>query len=252
MISQRQNTLFRPDDATQMRQAYLSRVIHKWLALLVGLQALLWAASGFFMVVVDLDFIHGDGLVRNLATPPPRTEAWYPLQELRGRYNGIERIRVKGLPGFAQPLYEIKTSSGVILADGVTGEALSPLPKDLIVGLARAYYAGSSGLASVDLLTDEAPLEIQSRPLPLWRARFDDWLETTLYIHPSSGDLVARRHRLWRWFDVFWMLHIMDYDERSDVNNPLLRTATILGLVFAISGLWLVWFSFRRRQRQPT
>ena len=40
-----------------MRPARLSRTLHKWLALLVGAQAVVWIVSGLYMVVVDIDFI---------------------------------------------------------------------------------------------------------------------------------------------------------------------------------------------------
>lgn len=234
-----------------MIPARLSRALHKWLALVVGAQALIWIASGFYMVIVDLDFIHGDPLVRNLATPLPCTQAGRSLSELRARYSGIEQIRIKGLPGFDRPLYEIRTTGGIVLADGATGEPISPLPEQQIAKLARDYYAGSGALANVERLAGTPPLEIQTRALPLWRADFDDWLETSLYIHPDSGELVTRRHRLWRWFDFLWMLHIMDYDERMDVNNALLRIATVAGLVFVATGGWLLFFSFRRLRARP-
>ena len=233
-----------------MRPAQLSRFLHKWLALFVGAQALAWIVSGFYMVVVDIDFIHGDTLVRNLASAPPPASFWYPLAEIRARYSTIERARIKGLPGFAQPLYELTTRDGVVLLDATTGSVISPLGRARIEELARRYFAGEANLAELELLTGEPPLEIQSRPLPLWRAQFDDWHETTLYIHPDSGDLVTRRHRSWRWFDALWMLHIMDYSTRTDVNNAALRVATVAGLVFVASGGWLMWFSFRRRKRQ--
>jgi hypothetical protein len=235
-----------------MTPARLSRTLHKWLALVVGAQELLWIASGFYMVVVDLDFIHGDSLVRNLSPPPPRTRAWFPLNTLRTHMPGLEQLRIKGLPGFDQPLYEVRASGSILLVDAMTGRMLSPLDESRITALAREYYAGRGAPASVTLLTGETPLEIQSRPLPLWRVQFDDWHQTTLYIHPDSGELVTRRHRLWRWFDALWMLHIMDYEERTDVNNVLLRTATIAGLALAVSGLWLVYFSFRRCRARPT
>ena len=53
-----------------MKSSLLSRSVHKWLALFVGLQLLVWAITGFYMVAIDLDFIHGDSLVRNLRTAP--------------------------------------------------------------------------------------------------------------------------------------------------------------------------------------
>lgn len=232
-----------------MRPARLSRALHKWIALIVGIQALLWVVSGFYMVVVDLDFIHGDSLVRNLATPPPRSGPWISVNEVRARFAGLQSLRIKGLPGMQGPLFEIASAEGIVLLDGTTGERLSPLSQERVSDLARHYYAGSGSLGGLTLLVDDPPpLEIQTRRLPLWRAEFDDWLETTLYIHPDSGELITRRHRFWRWFDVFWMLHIMDYDDRQDVNNTLLKGTTLAGCVLAVSGLWLACFSFRRRR----
>jgi hypothetical protein len=151
-----------------------------------------------------------------------------------------------------RPLYEVRTAEGIALHDAVSGATLSPLDRGQVADLATHYYAGSGQLVELELLTGEAPLEIQGRKLPLWRAGFDDWHETTLYVHPDGGDLVTRRHRAWRWFDVFWMLHIMDYETRSDVNNPVLRIVTVAGLIFVVSGGWLLWFSFRRRPRPET
>ena len=82
----------------------------------------------------------------------------------------------------------------------------------------------------------------------MWRVEFADRKETTLYFSPSTGELLAKRHDLWRWFDLWWMLHIMDYEERSDVNNMLLRITSTVGMVFALSGLWLLIYSFGRRR----
>jgi uncharacterized iron-regulated membrane protein len=234
-----------------MNRALLARRLHKWLALIVGIQALMWVTSGFYMVVVDLDFIHGDPLVRNLTTAPATTSAWTSVNELAARYPAIQEIRIKGLPGFAAPVYEVVTPTGPILVDGTNGAQLSPLTREQISALARAYYAGSGGLSKLNLLTADPPLEIQTRPLPLWRADFDDWLSTSLYVHPATGELVTRRHRFWRWFDFFWMLHIMDYKERENINNTLLRVATGVGVLLAASGIWLLVHSFRRRTRVP-
>jgi len=57
--------------------------------------------------------------------------------------------------------------------------------------------------------------------------------------------LVARRHQLWRWFDFLWMLHIMDYDQRIDANNLLLRISASLALLFSLSGAGLLVYSLR-------
>ena len=44
----------------------------------------------------------------------------------------------------------------------------------------------------------------------------------------------------------------MDYEERANVNNNLLRVAAGLGLVLSILGMWLLWFSFNRRKRSDS
>ena len=71
----------------------------------------------------------------------------------------------------------------------------------------------------------------------------------TLYISPYSGELLSRRHDLWRGFDFFWMLHIMDYETRDNMNNALLKVATWMMVAMSLSGVWLLIFSFRRKRR---
>lgn len=233
-----------------------SRLAHKWLALAVGIQLMLWAASGLFMVAVDIGFIRGNTLVRNLKAGLDVSRPLVSFDSLRRDRFGINAIRLRSLPDDGSAVYEIVTAAGIELVDARTGDRLSPLPQARIVELARAYYAGSGTALRATLIASEAdqPGEIQSRPLPLWRVDFDDWLETSLYVHPDSGVLVTRRHRLWRWYDFIWSLHIMDYRERTDVNNWLLRIVSVVATTTVISGLWLTWFSFgffqrRRRKR---
>ncbi len=229
-----------------MIAAKFSRLAHKWLALAVGIQLLLWAISGFYMVAVDLDFIHGDSLVRNLKPALDVSGRFVSFDSLRRNRPGIKAIRLRALPDDGAAVYEIITAAGVELVDARTGRTISPLPEARVIDLARAYYAGSGDVARATLIASEAdrPGELQSRSLPSWRVDFDDGLETSLYVHAESGALATRRHRFWRWFDFLWSLHIMDYRERTDVNNRLLLVASVLGLVTLMSGLWLSWFSF--------
>lgn len=230
-----------------MRAVVLSRVLHKWLALLVGIQLGLWTLSGFYMVVVDLDFIHGDPLVRNLRVPLVTTAPAIPAAQMTSRYPGATQVSLRSLPGVSTPLYEVITEGRRLLVDATNGAPLSPLPADMVKELARAYYAGDGKPASVSLIERDPPSELGARALPLWRVDFDDWLQTSFYIHPDSGSLVTRRHRFWRWFDFLWSLHIMDYRTREDVNNGLLRGATLLAATTVLSGAWLLYFSFRHK-----
>jgi PepSY-associated TM region len=228
-----------------LKPTLLSRSLHKWLALFVGLQLLVWAVTGFYMVAIDLDLIHGDPLVRNLRTPVRRT-AVVPLSQLTGRYPEITLVALHSLPVLDTPVYELTAAGRKVLVDAANGQQLSPLSAGMIRQLARSYYAGNGQLSAVELLEDEVPMEARGRAAPLWRADFDDWLQTTLYLHPDTGALVTRRHRLWRWYDFLWMLHIMDYGERETPTGVVPRVATVLGTVTVLSGVWLLYFSFWR------
>ena len=45
------------------------------------------------------------------------------------------------------------------------------------------------------------------------------------------------------------MFHIMDYDDRQDVNNPLIRIFTWMAVATAATGAWLLLYSFRKKRR---
>jgi uncharacterized iron-regulated membrane protein len=228
-----------------MSFARIARLGHRWLALLVGWQLAIWFLSGLYMAVVDLDFIHGDTLVRNLSTPVRLDEA-VALGTIRAGRDDVHAIVLRTLPDQAQPVYEVTRASGTELIDARTGTRMAPFDEGRVRALAAAYYAGRGSVDRARLLTRpaELPGEIRGRRPPIWRVDFDDWTATSLYLDPDTGRLVTRRHRFWRWFDFLWSLHIMDYVEREDVNNPLLRVAAPLAFVTAAFGGWLAFHSF--------
>ena len=234
-----------------MKPSRFSRSLHKWLTLFVGLQLLVWAVTGFYMVAIDLDFIHGDSLVRNLRTPIDRTTRVVPVSELTSRYPQITLVSLHSLPDLNTPVYELTAAGRKVLVDAANGQQLSPLSSGMIRQLARSYYAGSGELSAVQLLEHEVPMEVRGRAPPLWRADFDDWLQTTLYLQPDTGALVARRHRWWRVYDFLWMLHIMDYGERETPTGVVPRIVTLFATITVLSGAWLLYFSFWRPRRIP-
>lgn len=241
-----------------MNGARVSRLGHRWLALVIGAQLLLWTASGLFMTAVDIDFIHGDSLVRDVASTLPSGVPLASIETLRAGRDDIVALRLRTLPDDGQRVYELERIGRRELVDAATGRTLAPLSPSRVRALARAYYAGHGQVARVRMLgaDEDIPAEIRGRRAPLWRVDFDDWLETTFYLHPDTGSLVTRRHRLWRWYDFLWSLHIMDYREREHVDNVLLRVVAPLALTTVAFGGWLAFFSFaflrRRRPRTPS
>ncbi|MDH4260266.1 MAG: PepSY domain-containing protein, partial [Gammaproteobacteria bacterium] len=77
---------------------------------------------------------------------------------------------------------------------------------------------------------------------------FNDPRKTTIYVSSTTGQVIARRNDIWRLYDFFWMLHIMDYRERVNFNHALLIGASALALGLAASGFWLLFYRVRLRR----
>lgn len=229
-----------------MRWPALARSTHKWLALIVAIQAVFWTLSGVYMTAVHIDIIHGDRLVK---APVPRAIATAGLIEpahLAHLAPGLKSARLETQLG--QPVYVVDAEGGKALFDARTGARLSPLGEAAAKARAKALFAETGEVVSAEFIT-KAPLEVQTRPVPLWRVEFEGAWRPTFWISPYTGELVTRRHDLWRTFDFVWMFHIMDYDDRQDVNNPLIRVFTWMAVATAASGGWLLVYSFRRKRR---
>ena len=229
-----------------MRTHVIARKTHKWLGLFIALQVVIWSLSGLYMTAVHIDIIHGDHLVRAL---PVRTADVSQLRDpisvaAANQADGARLAWVRN-----QPAYVLATEAGEKIVDARSGAAVPPPSEAEIRSIATSIYTGSEPIASAALIK-EIPGEIRGRKPPLWRVEFDHWNQPTLYLSPVTGELVSRRHELWRIFDFVWMLHIMDYDERENVNNPLLRTFTWGALLMAMSGIWLLFYSFHRKKKK--
>ena len=230
-----------------IRLPALARSTHKWLALFVAVQAVLWTLGGIYMTAVHIDIIHGDRLVKAPTVEPLALAGLVEPAHLAHLAPGLKTARLETQLG--QPVYVVEAAGGKALFDARTGEKLSPLGEAEARARAQALFAEQGRIVSSEYIT-KAPLEVQTRPVPLWRVEFEGAWRPTFYISPFTGELITRRHDLWRTFDVVWMLHIMDYDDRQDVNNVLLRGFTWLAVLASATGAWLLLYSFRRRRRR--
>ena len=190
---------------------------------------------------MDIDMIHGDHLVAEQEQSfLISSEIQTSLNTIASQHPKATSITVSRLFGRACIL--VKQPYSILVFDALTGNPIPAVDEAQAKRLAANYYAGSSAITSTTLLTKNPPSEIGGRPLPLWKVDFDDAWGTTFYINPTTGELSTRRHTLWRLFDFVWMLHIMDYEERENVNNKILRTVSILALLLVITGFWYLYF----------
>lgn len=217
---------------------------HKWLALVVGLQILLWVVGGLVMSVLPIERVRAE---HTIAAPDLR-----PLG-LDGLVAPHEAARLAGAGvvfeaqldrWLDRTVYRFETASGPLMVDAATGEALSPIDEAAARQVALAGYAGDEPIGAVEYFDD--PSWEYRHAGAAWRVTMADGEGTRLYISPSTGEITARRNDTWRIFDFFWMLHIMDYSERTNFNHPLLIGAAGLALATVLAGLVLLFVRMRR------
>ena len=226
--------------------------IHLWAGLILGLQLIIWMMSGVVMSWFHIDDVRGTTTASEL--PAGVIADGKQFASLGSVLAKVEQpITISLKMGPAGPLYLVEGKDEEIsVFDAQSGEKIDRLDEAIIRQVALDDFTGKGDLVSLEWQEKTAP-EYRG-PTPVWLAQFNDYRHTRLYIDPALGQVRSRRNDIWRLYDFFWMLHIMDYDERENFNNPLIRIAAASGLIFALSGLGLVIFRLsagRYYRRKP-
>ncbi len=227
----------------------LLRKLHKWFGLAIGLQVAIWMLSGLMMGLLEHDRVLGH---HNQAHPIAAT-----LDAGESTFVDISAI-VSSLPIDAaitgirlqklvdRAVYRVALSSDTRLFDALTGTAID-VDASIAWAVASQDYAGAGEISAITEV--QAPsMEIRRHNGKVWRVDFDDTDETSIYVSGQDGAVLERRNATWRLFDIFWMLHIMDYQNREDFNNALVIIFSLGAAWLSISGVLLLFNSFNRSE----
>ena len=225
---------------------------HIWLSWIIGLQILIWVATGLFMALSPIETVRGEHLVRTPEAVDLRgTSVRAPADILRGEKRVVDKLVLKTWLG--QPTYEIHYADGRAgMVDARSGKRLTPLTKTAAEMAALAAFAGKASEATATRVDPKAiPIDFR-RDEPAWAVRFTGaYVQrggTIFYVGAETGEVLARRTDRWRLYDFMWGLHIMDWRDREDFNNPLLIAASILAMASVLAGAVLL---FTRRRWGP-
>ncbi|MGB1298238.1 MAG: 2Fe-2S iron-sulfur cluster-binding protein [Psychrobium sp.] len=204
---------------------------HKWLGIVVGLQMIIWMASGLYMVSIDIEKVHGDHFVNKTSSLPTADIA--PVPE---HFSHAKRVLLTSQLG--RQIYLIDNRW---LIDATNGKPII-VDKAYITQRARESYNGDAAILSVTKLM-RYPDELGGRKRAIWRVDFDDHFDPSFYFSVQTAELVRKRSDLWRMFDFLWSLHIMDYQDGEDSHNSLLLIASIVAMLLTTSGIWLICYA---------
>lgn len=220
------------------------QILRRWpirLSWIVGLPLLVWTVSGLVMVARPIETVRGEDLV---SKAPALPSGLVPVAPAIGP-RPVESLRLEPSPDGPRWLLKY-ADGGTRLADVATGRLLPPLAAADAARIVEARYTGEARVAAVDRISaDGPPLELR-RTVAAWRVTMSDG--TRFYLDSGTGEILARRTRWWRFYDLMRGLHIMDLRTWKDAHDPLLIGFAGAALVTILLALILLPLTPGRRR----
>ena len=239
-------------------RSYYIRKAHRYLGVFIGIQFMLWTLGGLYFSWTVLDEIHGDHLRHETAMPDAAMFRIPPHEAIASHANGeaadLNKFRMISVMG--EPHYSVTYGKGptarTVMVNASTGQARAAITEDEAKKIAAGTMHEPADVESVELVTTDkmsSHHEYREKPLPAWAITFKHPESVTAYVGANDGQVHAVRTNSWRAFDFLWMLHTMDFSGRDNINNHVLRTFSILGIITVLSG-FLLYFSSSKTMRR--
>lgn len=234
------------------------RRIHRYLGLVIGVQLLLWTASGLIFSWNSIEVVRGENLIREQSPIDLKNYELISIGDATEKVtDGQAVLSVELRTMLGRPVYELTLEENdahvFTLVDARSGKVLSPIDVDAAKRVAQYDFADDVEVRSVELIESVGShSEYRGKELPAYRVVLEHPTDTAIYVSANRGIVTTRRNNQWRVFDFFWMLHTMDYKGRDNFNHWVLKGVSVFGLVTVLSG-FVLWFKttrlFRRKRK---
>jgi len=215
--------------------------LHKWMALLIGIQLILWLVSGIVFSFIDHRAVNGAFIYKN-NQPAEITESENFSEVLQIYPNALEVSQIFLLN---RPVFKVVLEKQILVLESESKNTIA-IDEQLINEMAQKNYTGSGQIKQINLIESKTD-ENRAFSLPSWQVIFDDEFGSHIYFSTKTGEYQGIRTDSWRVFDFFMMLHFMDYGQRGDFNHALIVVAALIMLFFSFSGILLIYSSFSKQ-----
>jgi uncharacterized iron-regulated membrane protein len=209
---------------------FIVRNTHKYLSFFISIQLLLWTVSGIYFAFNKIENVRGEQYRLNQPTD-------ILLGELS--FNIPDAIDINIKKRLGDTIVIASTKSGMRYLD-TNGNPLNHITSD--EAMAIVEQATTLQPQRVEQVNDSSRgSEYRGRALPIYRVitKNANDAEINVYVNIYSGDISAIRSVQWRIWDLMWGFHIMDWVERDNIDNILLKIFSILALVSSLTGVLL-------------
>ena len=209
---------------------FLVRKVHKYLSFFISLQLLLWTVSGIYFAFNKIELVRGEQYRKQV-------EQSINLGDFDFEIPKTTDVSIQKRLG---------ENIAVIKVDGTTkylnrsGESISKLTESEAMNLVISNTTLSPVLVE-EIVNERSGSEYRGRSLPIYKveSKTNKDLDINVYLNVYSGEVLAIRSNQWRIWDLMWGLHIMDWKERDNISNILLKIFSILALVSSVTGVML-------------
>ena len=240
-------------------RSYFIRRTHRYLGVFIGIQFLLWTLGGLYFSWTQIETIRGEHLyqpaaIRSIGPTIPLSDA---LSGKVGVDESVDLAKMRVVTLLGEVYYSVVYIDRAgderrMLLRANDGNRRGPITESEARQIAVGAINEPVEVESVEFITKEMSSghhEYREKPLPAWAVNLRHGEGATAYIGADDGQIHAVRTNGWRAFDFLWMLHTMDFAGRDNINNYLLRSFSILGIVTVFSGFLLFFVSSRNIRR---
>ena len=219
---------------------------HRYLSYFMFAQLFLWITGGLFFALIPFqEIIKGANVLNKPIVSLPTN--WQNSLSAFSQHpiNSLTTFIGAGGVGF-----KVVQESNSIIINAATGREFSSITKEQIKDFAQTMYKGNGSIIQVRKLDKtEYRLGIVDEvygKTDIWQVSFDDKYASRFYFDGKTGEYITVRNNYWVIYDLFWRLHIMDYNTGEDFNGIWLRIFSILAFFFTISGIILTFIAIKR------
>jgi hypothetical protein len=219
--------------------------LHKWIALIVGIQVLGWVLGGLIMTAIPIEHVRGENHIASFVLPKIDRAKLVPLEKqlALADTDNVGTATLKNTP--RGPIWVIQAQGGSeSWWNAYSGENVDEITPADAKRYALMAYKGEGKLTGIDY-EEAAPKEAQVSG-PLFRASFSDAEHTRLYLDAFTGEVLSRRSSLWGLYDFFYQIHIMNFGASRSYNHPVIVIVTAATLLIVLTGIVLLWFRIGR------
>ena len=211
------------------------RVFHKYLSLIISIQLLLWTISGIYFAFNKIELVRGEQYI--IKDKPSSIE----INNLNISSN-VKNIEI--FKRLNQWVVKVEMDAGFKYQDLLGNEVYELSPNEAIEVVKLKTIL--SPIDAIKINESSARSEFRGRSLPIYKIKTDSSDDTNVYVDVMSGKIVAIRSDSWRVWDFLWGAHIIDYRQRDNINNILLKIFSILALLSSLSGIALFFNTIKK------